>query len=114
MDQGKWVFVDKVHCPSSKVVIADAKEVFGGSEELTRGISPPLEARKRPWEEFEEKAKYPVAQVSPECLSIRHNSFNSNTNDSANNHVLVYGRVHRGQLIELRILLDPLLDEFTE
>lgn|SRR4051812_30671646 len=97
----KWVFLDKLFCPSEKLVIADSNEVFGGSEELEQVVP------KRPLEDLEEdKTKKAVARVSAECLAL----------SLPDRYILIYGRKRQqdGQLVELRILLDPLLDDFQD
>lgn len=97
-DEDKWVFLDKLFVPSEKLVLADSGEVFGGSEELEHQVP------KRPQEELEDKKKQqPVARFSPECIGV---------DCKLSRWILVYGRKQGDRLVELRILLDPLLDSF--
>lgn len=106
----EWFFIDKVKCPSDCLVIADAKEVFGSSEDLGQLHS------KRTWEEYEEAmTKHThalIGRIATDCLLVNRLDPHHPIVLDHMDHVLIYGRKNNTRLVELRILLDPLLDEF--
>lgn len=106
-EKEKWLFLYKLNCPSNAVVICDASEVFGGSEDLDE-FEP-----KRTWEDLElafAKLTDPkCAQITPECLAVNRVHEVQTLLDQGK-YAFVYGRQRNGKFVELRVVLDPFLD----